>query len=89
MRIQECVLILNFTSSKITFLGTKLHPYVSLYCHSDVVSTWSSGTGAAGVAGALSYAGLTAIGVTPRTTLLVMISVPVIMLFRYSNFSVV
>jgi len=40
------------------------------------VSTWSSGTGAAGVFGALSYAGLTALHITPSTTLLIMIVVP-------------
>ena len=40
------------------------------------VSTWSSGTGAAGVAGSLSYAGLTAVHVSPRTTLLIMLVVP-------------
>jgi len=43
------------------------------------VSTWSSGTGAAGVAGSLSYTGLTALSVSPRTTLLIMISVPALL----------
>ena len=66
-----------------------MHQYVSASHRSDVVSTWSSGTGAAGLAATFSYAGLTAIGVTPRTTLLVMFSVPVTMVFRYSNFSFV
>ena len=41
------------------------------------MSTYSSGTGAAGVVGALSYASL-AIVLSPRNTLLVMITVPVL-----------
>jgi len=40
------------------------------------VSAWGSGTGAAGVVGSLSYAGLTAINVSPRTALLMMLVVP-------------
>ena len=43
------------------------------------MSTWSSGTGAAGVIGALSYAGLTALHVSPNTTLLIMLVVPFVM----------
>lgn len=42
----------------------------------DVVSTWSSGTGGSGVIGALSYAGLIALGVSPVNTMLIMLSVP-------------
>lgn len=49
----------------------------------NVVSTWSSGTGAAGLFGALSYAGLTSAGLTPRTTVLLMLVIPVIMSLRY------
>ncbi|XP_027215665.2 battenin isoform X2 [Penaeus vannamei] len=45
----------------------------------NVVSTWSSGTGAAGLFGALSYAGFTSAGLTPRTTVLLMLIIPVIM----------
>ncbi|KAK4312350.1 hypothetical protein Pmani_016215 [Petrolisthes manimaculis] len=47
--------------------------------HRDVVSTWSSGTGGAGVFGAISYAGLTSAGLTPRSTVLLMLIVPAIM----------
>ncbi|XP_063593579.1 battenin-like [Penaeus indicus] len=47
--------------------------------HRNVVSTWSSGTGAAGLFGALSYAGFTSAGLTPRTTVLLMLIIPVIM----------
>lgn len=42
----------------------------------NVVSTWSSGTGGAGVFGSLTYAMLTAVGVTPRQSLLIMLLVP-------------
>lgn len=43
-----------------------------------MVSTWSSGTGGAGIIGSVSYAGLTAIGLTPMNTLLIMLIVPAI-----------
>ncbi|XP_072026416.1 battenin-like [Amphiura filiformis] len=53
--------------------------FISLtsYYHKNVVSTYSSGTGAAGLFGALSYAGLTMI-LSPRNTLLVMLVIPVL-----------
>ena len=46
---------------------------------------WGSGTGMAGVAGALIYAGLTSdlVGLSPRTTLYLMMVVPLLMAFRY------
>lgn len=48
----------------------------SAHFDKDVVSTWSSGTGGAGVFGALSYAGFTSAGVTPRNTVLIMNVIP-------------
>lgn len=45
------------------------------------ISAWSSGTGGAGIIGALAYAGLTEphlANLSPRNTLLVMLIVPVI-----------
>ncbi|XP_058971129.2 battenin [Pocillopora verrucosa] len=48
----------------------------SAHFDKDVVSTWSSGTGGAGVFGALSYAGFTSAGVTPRNTVLIMNIIP-------------
>ncbi|XP_017490141.1 PREDICTED: battenin-like, partial [Rhagoletis zephyria] len=42
----------------------------SSHFHKNVVSTWSSGTGGAGVIGSLSYASLRALGVSPRDTML-------------------
>ncbi|XP_067419928.1 battenin [Emydura macquarii macquarii] len=50
---------------------------------SEVVSWWSSGTGAAGLLGALSYLGLTQAGLSPRHTLLLMLCVPLAMLLSY------
>ncbi|PSN31286.1 hypothetical protein C0J52_22287, partial [Blattella germanica] len=48
----------------------------------DVISTWSSGTGAAGILGSLSYAGLTAF-VGPSTTILIMVLIPMIMALAF------
>ncbi|XP_075161710.1 CLN3 lysosomal/endosomal transmembrane protein, battenin [Haematobia irritans] len=44
----------------------------------NVVSTWSSGTGGAGVIGSLSYATLRSLGVSPRDTMLIMLIFPFI-----------
>lgn len=59
--------------------------FLSLTAHFDKsqVSTWSSGTGAAGVAGSLSYAGLTAVHISPQTTLLIMLVVPCFLFLTY------
>ncbi|XP_058462301.1 battenin [Malaya genurostris] len=48
------------------------------FFNKNVISTWSSGTGGAGVIGALSYTGLTKLGLTPKATMLVMLVVPAI-----------
>lgn len=48
----------------------------SAHFDKDVVSTWSSGTGGAGLFGALSYAGLTSAGMSPRKAVLVMNVIP-------------
>lgn len=42
----------------------------------NVISTWSSGTGGAGIAGSLSYAVMIGAGLTPKTTLLLMLIAP-------------
>ncbi|EDO29577.1 predicted protein [Nematostella vectensis] len=55
----------------------------SAHFDKDVVSTWSSGTGAAGVFGALSYAGLISAGVSPRNTILIMNVVPVLFIISF------
>lgn len=48
----------------------------------DVLGGWGSGTGGAGVAGALIYSGLTQVGLSPQITLLIMLVVPFAMLIR-------
>ena len=48
-------------------------------CHSsNVISTWASGTGAAGVTGALTYAALISFGFSSKESLLLMLIVPVV-----------
>lgn len=49
----------------------------------NCISTWSSGTGGAGVIGALSYSVMREIGLTSRQTLLLMILVPIVELLTY------
>ncbi|XP_063695822.1 battenin-like [Culicoides brevitarsis] len=49
----------------------------------NVVSTWSSGTGGAGILGAISYSAMTQAGLSSKATLLVMISVPVLEAFVF------
>ncbi|XP_041348415.1 battenin-like isoform X3 [Gigantopelta aegis] len=61
---------------EITFLS------LSTFYHRDVVSTWSSGTGGAGIFGALAYAAITAL-VSPRVTLYIFTVIPVIMGLSY------
>lgn len=62
---------------ELSFLG------LTSFFHSSVISGWSSGTGGAGILGALSYSGLTQVGLSPKNTLLVMLLVPVLMMISY------
>ncbi|XP_064449010.1 battenin isoform X3 [Mirounga angustirostris] len=48
-----------------------------------VISWWSSGTGGAGLLGALSYLGLTQAGLSPQHTLLSMLGIPALLLASY------
>lgn len=59
--------------------------FLGLISHFDknVLSTWSSGTGAAGLLGSMSYALLTSIGIPPNITLLIMLVIPCIMAISY------
>lgn len=43
-----------------------------------MISAWSSGTGSAGILGALFYAGLVALGMNPRNVLKVVLIIPLI-----------
>lgn len=44
----------------------------------NVISTWSSGTGGAGVIGSLSYAALLSLGVSSKNTMLIMVIFPIV-----------
>ncbi|KAL2766294.1 battenin isoform c, partial [Daubentonia madagascariensis] len=75
-----CGVVLASISSglgEVTFLSlTAFYPRA-------VISWWSSGTGGAGLLGALSYLGLTQAGLSPRHTLLSMLGIPVLLLASY------
>ncbi|XP_053299152.1 battenin isoform X2 [Pleuronectes platessa] len=49
----------------------------------DVLGGWGSGTGGAGVAGALLYSVLTQVGLSPQVTVQIMLVVPFAMLISY------
>ena len=51
-------------------------------CPRDVLGGWGSGTGGAGVAGALLYSILTQVGLSPQVTVQIMLVVPFAMLIR-------
>lgn len=55
----------------------------STHYNKNVVSTWSSGTGGAGIIGALSYSLMKEIGLNSRQTLLLMLFVPTLELFTF------
>ena len=64
---------------EITFLSLS-----TLYNRVLALSGWGSGTGAAGVGGSLIYAALTTFaGVSPRTTILIMLFIPVLLAIGY------
>ncbi|ESN93487.1 hypothetical protein HELRODRAFT_194029 [Helobdella robusta] len=72
------VLLFGVASFVLASFGGSEHVYVL-----NVIATWSSGTGAAGLLGSTSYAGLTSLGLTPKVTLLIMIVVPCLMACSY------
>ncbi|XP_007452852.1 PREDICTED: battenin isoform X3 [Lipotes vexillifer] len=78
--ISLCGVVLASISSglgEVTFLSlTAFYPRA-------VISWWSSGTGGAGLLGALSYLGLTQAGLSPQHTLLSMLGVPALLLTSY------
>jgi battenin len=73
------VILTSFASGlgEPTFLA-----HSTLY-HKNVVSTWSSGTGGAGIIGSLSYSLLREIGLNSKQTLLLMLFVPTIEFFTF------
>ncbi|KAG9333298.1 hypothetical protein JZ751_012885 [Albula glossodonta] len=56
---------------------------LTVFFNRSVVGGWGSGTGGAGVAGALLYSAFTQAGLSPRVTLLVMLVVPAFMAISY------
>ncbi|XP_078309787.1 battenin-like [Crassostrea virginica] len=64
-------------------LGETTYFAFSSFFEKNVISAYSSGTGGAGIFGALSYAGLTSVGLSPRKTLLVMTIVPGLMFISF------
>ncbi|CAD5206855.1 unnamed protein product [Bursaphelenchus okinawaensis] len=65
---------------EVTFLA------LSSNFNNDVISSWSSGTGGAGVFGALTYAMLTErtlLNLSPKTSLIIMLVVPAIFFLTY------
>lgn len=73
------VILTSFASG----LGEPTFLAYSTHYDKNVVSTWSSGTGGAGIIGALSYSVLRAAGLSTRQTLLVMILVPTLELLTF------
>lgn len=65
-------------------LGDPTFLALSTQYDKNVVSTWSSGTGAAGVIGSISYAIMRKAGLSTHETLLLMIFVPMIELMVYA-----
>ncbi|XP_033744663.1 battenin-like [Pecten maximus] len=64
-------------------LGEVTYLSYSSFFHRNVVSAYSSGTGGAGVFGALVYAGLTSAGLSPKATTLCMVIIPIIMAVNF------
>ncbi|XP_070778654.1 battenin [Enoplosus armatus] len=56
---------------------------LTVFFSRDVLGGWGSGTGGAGVGGALLYSGLTQVGLSPKITLLIMLVIPFAMLISY------
>lgn len=73
------VIFASFSSG----LGELSFLSLTVFFSRDVLAGWGSGTGGAGVAGALLYSGLTQLGLSPRVTLLIMLVVPAAMLVSY------
>ncbi|KAK9504653.1 hypothetical protein O3M35_010938 [Rhynocoris fuscipes] len=58
---------------------TSLLAYMVFFKTKNVISTWSSGTGAAGLLGSFAYAALISVGLSPSATLLSMLVSPLSM----------
>lgn len=63
--------------------GANCNIYFWICFNRNVIVAWASGTGAAGITGSLTYAGLLSIGFTSKATLLLMLIVPTIQLVTF------
>lgn len=73
------VILTSFASG----LGEPTFLAHSTHYNKNVVSTWSSGTGGAGIIGALSYSLMREVGLSYHQTLLLMTLVPLLELFTF------
>uniref|UniRef100_A0A183C2X8 Battenin n=1 Tax=Globodera pallida TaxID=36090 RepID=A0A183C2X8_GLOPA len=67
-------------------LGEVTYLSLSAHFHGDVISSWSSGTGGAGIFGALAFAVLTdrrLMALQPKNALLCMLLVPLLLLWTF------
>jgi battenin len=89
------VVVASATTKWIVFLGVACTSFssglgdptflaLSTQYDKNVISTWSSGTGAAGVIGSISYSILRKMGLSTHETLLLMILVPMVELMVYA-----
>ncbi|KAM9393157.1 battenin isoform 2-T2 [Pholidichthys leucotaenia] len=56
---------------------------LTVFFRRDVLGGWGSGTGGAGLAGAILYSGLVQVGLSPQIALRIMLVIPVLMLVSY------
>lgn len=73
-----CCASVSSSLGEVTFLSMS-----SLYKRKLSLAGWGSGTGAAGLFGSLAYAAMTAVGISPRATILLMNIEPVIFILAY------
>lgn len=80
VRTQRWLVILGVVCTSLSCgLGeSSLLSYVVFFRTKNVISTWSSGTGGAGIVGSVSYAILTTLGFSPVLTLIIMLIVPIL-----------
>jgi battenin len=75
-----CCASLSTSFGEVTFLSLSTR-----YSRELSIPAWGSGTGAAGIVGSFGYAGLTSLGLSSRTTILVMLFIPVLMFISFNT----
>ena len=94
LTVTSFLLVAFATSQSVVILGVILTSFASglgeptflahsTHFHKNVVSTWSSGTGGAGIIGALSYSLMREIGLNNQQTLELMLFVPTVEFFAF------